>query len=345
MLPRRRTRTRNLLRKLYRREVIKWKAAIQTRKTKCLIRGKTNDTNKTKNFLRRKTTRIADPAQRKKIKKRKCIYLSSKENGTHRSKSSREDLAKQEKKNKPEVATADVKSPDISDALNATPRVLLKLNKMKSTTTVPVDSDILVQKEASLKLKLSREKYLKAKEREGKEDVAPERLDQKVVPEPFSGDKEKQPLKELNQTVDTPNKKVLASSSVDVPVVPLGAEKKRKQDGQQAGTPDSSKKKRKSENEEKMIVQPVRQVVDFIFPGWIVLLMWWGVEDWDGLGIWSVRVWMIGCLLADSWWWRGREVGAGVGRHGNSVLGNYLVCILSGLFLGICGGTWFGANV
>ena len=57
---------------------------------------------------------------------------------------------------------------------------------------------------------------------------------------------------------------------------------------------------------------------------------------------------MIGCLLAEGWWWRGREVGAGVGRHGNSVLGmtwNCLVCILSGLFLGICGGTWFGANV
>ena len=34
----------------------------------------------------------------------------------------------------------------------------------------------------------------------------------------------------------------------------------------------------------------------------IVLLMWWGVEDWDGLDIWSVRVWMIGCLLAEGWW-------------------------------------------
>ena len=80
----------------------------------------------------------------------------------------------------------------------------------------------------------------------------------------------------------------------------------------------------------------------------IVLLMWWGVEDWDGLDIRSVRVWMIGCLLAEGWWWRGREVGDGVGRHGNSVLGmtwNCLVCILSGLFLGICGETWFGANI
>ena len=41
-------------------------------------------------------------------------------------------------------------------------------------------------------------------------------------------------------------------------------------------------------------------------------------------------------------------LGDGVGRHGNSVLGmtwNCLVCILSGLFLEICGGTWFGANV
>ena len=80
----------------------------------------------------------------------------------------------------------------------------------------------------------------------------------------------------------------------------------------------------------------------------IVLLTRWGVADWDGLDIWSVRVWMIECLLAEGWWWRGREVGDGVGRHGNSVLGmtwNCLVCILSGRFLGICGGTWFGANV
>ena len=80
----------------------------------------------------------------------------------------------------------------------------------------------------------------------------------------------------------------------------------------------------------------------------IVLLMWRGVEDWDGLDIWNVRVWMIGCLLAEGWWWRGRGVGAGVGRRGNSVWGmtwGCLVCILSGLFLEICGGTWFGANV
>ena len=77
----------------------------------------------------------------------------------------------------------------------------------------------------------------------------------------------------------------------------------------------------------------------------IVLLMWLGVEDWDGLGIWSVRVWMIGCLLAEGWWWRGREVGAGVGRHGNSVLGmtwNCLVCIPSGLFQGYVGGLDLG---
>ena len=59
----------------------------------------------------------------------------------------------------------------------------------------------------------------------------------------------------------------------------------------------------------------------------IVLLMWWGWEDWDGLDIWSVRVWMIGCLLAEGWWWRGREVGDGVGRHGNSVLGMTWNCL------------------
>ena len=41
----------------------------------------------------------------------------------------------------------------------------------------------------------------------------------------------------------------------------------------------------------------------------IVLLMWWGVEDWDSLDIWNVRVYMIGCLLAEGWWWRGEGPG------------------------------------
>ena len=35
--------------------------------------------------------------------------------------------------------------------------------------------------------------------------------------------------------------------------------------------------------------------------------------------IWNVKVWMIGCLLAEGWWWRGRGVGAGVGRRENNV--------------------------
>ena len=51
------------------------------------------------------------------------------------------------------------------------------------------------------------------------------------------------------------------------------------------------------------------------------VVMWWGVEDWDGLDIWNIRVWIIGCLLAEGWWWRGWGVGAGVGRRGNSVWG------------------------
>ena len=91
---------------------------------------------------------------------------------------------------------------------------------------------------------------------------------------------------------------------------------------------------------------PVRIYAAFLVL--IVLLMWWDVEDWDGLDIWIIGVWMIGCLLAEGRWWRGRGVGAGVGRRGNSVwrmTWSCLVCILSGLFSRICGGTWFGANV
>ena len=69
------------------------------------------------------------------------------------------------------------------------------------------------------------------------------------------------------------------------------------------------------------MIEKLCENFDVGFNGLIVLLMWWGVEDWDGLDIWSVRVWMIGCLLAEGWWWKGREVGDGVGIHGNSVLG------------------------
>ena len=29
-------------------------------------------------------------------------------------------------------------------------------------------------------------------------------------------------------------------------------------------------------------------------------------------------MWMIGCMLAEGWWWSRREVGDGVGRLGNS---------------------------
>ena len=53
------------------------------------------------------------------------------------------------------------------------------------------------------------------------------------------------------------------------------------------------------------------------------------------LDIWNERVWMIVCLPAEGLWWRGRGVGAGVGRLGNSVWGmtwSCLICNLSGLF-------------
>ena len=52
---------------------------------------------------------------------------------------------------------------------------------------------------------------------------------------------------------------------------------------------------------------------------------------------------MIGCLLAEGWWWRGRgrsrcrKTWEQCVRDDMKLLG--LVCILSGLFLRICGGT------
>ena len=52
-------------------------------------------------------------------------------------------------------------------------------------------------------------------------------------------------------------------------------------------------------------------------------------ETKDGLGIWSIKVWMIGCLLADGWWWRGRGAEAGVEIHGNSVWGSWGINLLT----------------
>ena len=103
----------------------------------------------------------------------------------------------------------------MSDASNAAPYVILKRDKAKSTNI---------------------------KERKEKEGVAPERLGQKIVPKPFSSDKELQPLMELNLTVDAPNKKLLTASSVDNAIVSLSVEKKRKHNVQDIA-PDSKKKR------------------------------------------------------------------------------------------------------
>ena len=38
------------------------------------------------------------------------------------------------------------------------------------------------------------------------------------------------------------------------------------------------------------------------------LMRWWGGVDWDGLGMWNVRVRMIGCRPVEMWWWQGWDV-------------------------------------
>ena len=36
--------------------------------------------------------------------------------------------------------------------------------------------------------------------------------------------------------------------------------------------------------------------------------MWWGMADWSGLDIWSIKVWMIGCRPVEMRWWPGWNV-------------------------------------
>ena len=43
-------------------------------------------------------------------------------------------------------------------------------------------------------------------------------------------------------------------------------------------------------------------------------LRWWGMVDWGGLGMWSVRVEIIGCRPVGRWWWQGWDVWVGAGR-------------------------------
>ena len=71
-----------------------------------------------------------------------------------------------------------------------------------------------------------------------------------------------------------------------------------------------------------------------------VWLRWWSVVDWGGLGMWSVRVEMIGCQPVEMWWWQGWDVRIGAGRHRENVwriLWMSWVCTLNGWCSGICG--------
>ena len=69
----------------------------------------------------------------------------------------------------------------------------------------------------------------------------------------------------------------------------------------------------------------------------------WGGEvgvDWGGLGMWNVRVGMIGCRPVEMWWWRGWDVRVEGGRLGMNVwrmIWRCLVYILNGQCSGICG--------
>ena len=68
--------------------------------------------------------------------------------------------------------------------------------------------------------------------------------------------------------------------------------------------------------------------------------VWWGGVDWGGLGMWNVRVGMIGCRPVEMWWWRGLDVRVEGGRLGMNVwrmIWRCLVYILNGQCSGICG--------
>ena len=43
-------------------------------------------------------------------------------------------------------------------------------------------------------------------------------------------------------------------------------------------------------------------------------MRWWGRVNWGGLGMWNVRVGMIGCRPVEMWWWRGWDVRVDRGR-------------------------------
>ena len=66
----------------------------------------------------------------------------------------------------------------------------------------------------------------------------------------------------------------------------------------------------------------------------------WGVVDWGGLGMWNVRMDMIGCRPVEMWWWRGWDVRVEGGRLGMNVwrrIWRSLVYMLNGQCSGICG--------
>ena len=70
-----------------------------------------------------------------------------------------------------------------------------------------------------------------------------------------------------------------------------------------------------------------------VFGGFRVWLRWWGMVDWGGLGIWSVRVEMIGCRPVEMWWWQGWDVRVGAGRLGENewrMIWRSWVCTLNG---------------
>ena len=56
--------------------------------------------------------------------------------------------------------------------------------------------------------------------------------------------------------------------------------------------------------------------VFWVFRAW---LRWWGMVNWGGLGMWNVRVEMIGCRPVEMWWWQGWDVRVGAGRLGENV--------------------------
>ena len=76
--------------------------------------------------------------------------------------------------------------------------------------------------------------------------------------------------------------------------------------------------------------------VFWVFRAW---QKWWGVVDWGGLGMWNVRVEMIGCWPIEMWWWQGWDVrveGERLGMNVWRMIWRRLVYILN-VCSGICG--------